>query len=304
MDAPDPSTVDLVRRALSAREGLALDTDAVRLFDGLGDGLDRLVIERFGPWYRASGAPEDAVHLPAIRAALPADAPLFWRFGNEQLGASPAGDAALADARREVTESGLRFGVELLPNRNTGLFLDARAARRWVRANSEGRRVLNLFSFTGAFGVAAAAGGARSTVNVDPVPRVQARAEENYRRNGLAVDGRTFWREDALEALKRARKAGAAFEAIVLDPPPAPTGGKRGARVDVTQDLARLVRASAAVLAPGGWLLVLVAHRQLDADALAAEAGLTNVLWRGTSDADFVPAEGSPGLRAVAYTAG
>ena len=270
----------------------------MRLFDGLGDGLDRLVVERFGPLYRVSGAPEDFVHLDTVRACLPPDAPLFWRFGNALLGGPPGALGAW-----EVTEHGLRFGVEMLPNRNTGLFLDARAARQWVRLHSDGRRVLNLFSFTGAFGVAAASGGARSTVNVDPVPRVQARAEENYRRNGLPVDGRTFWREDALEAMRRARKSGGAFDAIVLDPPPVSTGGRRGGRVDVVQDLARLMRACLPVLAPGGWLLVLCAQRQVEPEAVAAELGFGELLWSGTSDADFRPAGESPPLRALAFSA-
>jgi len=287
--------------AFARRQGLAhrLGTDALRMFDSVGDGVERLVIEQLGGAFRATGGPEEVIYLPAVREVVGA-APLFWRFGGDPaLSGGPPND----DGRREVVEGGLRFGVELLPNRNTGIFLDARAARAWVRAHTDGRRVLNLFAYTGAFGVAAAAGGARSTVNVDPVPGALARAEANYLRNGLRFDGRTFWRADALEAMKRAGRAGARFDAIVLDPPPVATGGRRGARVDVTLDLGRLIRAAVGVLAPGGWLLVLVAHRALQPDLLAAEAGLGAPIWTGTSDDDFVPAPGSPGLRAVVYGA-
>ncbi len=306
MDAPEPpsaaAAAALLRAAFARREGLAdrLGTNALRMFDSAGEGVDRLVVEHLAGVFRATGGPDEAAYLPAVREVV-GDAPLFWRFGGDPaLSGGPAGD----DGRREVVEGGLCFGLELLPNRNTGLFLDARAARAWVRANADGRRVLNLFAYTGAFGVAAAAGGARSTVNVDPVPGALARAEANYTRNGLRFDGRTFWRSDALEAMKRAARAGARFDGIVLDPPPVPTGGRRGARVDVTVDLGRLIRAAAGLLASGGWLLVLVAHRAVQPDPLATEVGLGAPIWTGTSDADFVPAPGSPGLRAVVYRAG
>jgi 23S rRNA G2069 N7-methylase RlmK/C1962 C5-methylase RlmI len=302
VDAPDIGVaVERIRAAFARRDALGdrLNTDALRMFDSVGDGLDRLVIERYADAWRVSGGPDEAVHLPAVRAVV-GDSNLFWRFGGDAAGTGgPLGDAG----RREVFEGPLRFGVELVPNRNTGLFLDARPARAWVRTHSEGRRVLNLFAYTGAFGVAAAAGGARSTVNVDPVPGALARAEGNYRRNGLACDGRTFWRSDALEAIKRAGRSGARFDGVVLDPPPVPTGGRRGARTDVAVDLERLVRAAVGVLAPGGWLLLLVAHRGVDAETVAAAAGLGASIWTGSSDADFVPAPGSPGLRALAFTA-
>ena len=289
-------TGEILRAAFARRDGLDLQTDAVRLFDGVGDGLDRLVVERLGEAIRVTGAPTEAPLLDAVRAALPPETPLFWRFGNDTLGGPDEG-------RRMVAEGDLRFQVELLPNRNTGLFLDARPARRWVRANSDGRRVLNLFSFTGSLGVAAARGGARSTVNVEPVPRAQARAAENYAANGLTPDGRTFWRADALEALKRARSGGAQFDAVILDPPPVPTGGDRGrgGRVDVRADLVRLLRAAREVLAPEGWLLLLCASRIVDPDAAAAEAGLGATLWSGTSDGDFVALPESPTLRLRAF---
>jgi 23S rRNA (cytosine1962-C5)-methyltransferase len=301
--SPDVDPTERLRAAFArrARPDLArqLNTDALRLFDSAGEGIVRLVVERFGDAVRVTGGPDEAVHLSAVRAVV-GDAPLFWRFGGDPaLSGGPVGD----DGRREVVEGGLRFGVELLPNRNTGLFLDARPARAWVRANADGRRVLNLFAHTGAFGVAAAAGGARSTVNVDPVPGALARAEANYTRNGLPFDGRTFWRSDALEAMKRAARAGGRFDGVVLDPPPVATGGRRGARVDVAVDLARLLRAARAVLSPGGWLLLLVAHRGIDPEAVAVEAGFGAPTWMGTSDADFVAAPGSPPLRALVFTA-
>jgi 23S rRNA (cytosine1962-C5)-methyltransferase len=268
----------------------------VRLFDRAGDGLSRLVIERFGNAIRVQGGPEKQALLPAIREALGNPAELFYRFGHDALGGPDEG-------LRIVEEGGLRYEVALLPARNTGLFLEARGARRWVREHSAGRRVLNLFAYTCAFGVAAAAGRARSTVNVDPVPGVLARGKRNYELNGLPFDGRTFWRSDALESLKRARRSGASFDGIVLHPPPIHTGGTRGRRTEAPRDLVKLVDACRALLAPGGWLLLAWTPVELEESAIHAAVGLGQPTWVGQPEPDFCSTPKQPGLRAFAYVA-
>ncbi|MHC4838564.1 MAG: class I SAM-dependent methyltransferase, partial [Planctomycetota bacterium] len=139
----------------------ALDTDAIRLVDSAGDDLPRLTIERYRDAVRIGGGPEWAPALDTLRAPF-LDTPVFWRLGHDCEG-GPDGDAG----DRVVREGDRRHPVSLAGRRNPGLFLDARPARAWAAAHSDGRRVLNLFAFTCAFGVAAARGGARSTVNVD-----------------------------------------------------------------------------------------------------------------------------------------
>lgn len=287
---PEPADVEhLVRGAVSARA--ELDCDAVRLVDGAGDGLPQLAVERFGEAFRVRGHPDRAPWLPGVRAGLDDPAELFWRFGH-------ADEGGPDDGAREIVEAGLRFGVHLRGHHNPGLFLDGRAARAWVRAHARGRRILNLFAYTCGFGVAAAAGGARATTNVDPVPGVLRRGQENYRRNDLASDGRSFWRTDALSALRRAHGQGGRFDGIVLDPPPVATGGRRGRRTDPVRDLPRLASACRDVLDPGGWLLVLSATPALSDAALLEAVGLGEPMWRGTSGADF---RVEPKLRAWAF---
>lgn len=286
----------LVRAALERRAELSGTDFPVRLFDRAGDGLSRLVIERFGDALRISGGPEKAALLPAIREALGCPAELFYRFGHEAQGGPDGGV-------RVVKEDGLLFEVALLPHRNTGLFLEARGARRWVRQNAQGRRVLNLFAYTCAFGVAAAAGGARATTNVDAVPSALARGRRNYELNGLPIDGRTFWKSDVRDALKRARKSGARFDGVVLHPPPVETGGDRGRRTDAVRDLETLGRACREVLAPGGWLLLAWTPWELESEQIHEAVGLGLPRWIAPCEPDFQVTAQQPGLRSFAYFA-
>ncbi len=278
----------LIEAAIERRADL--DFEALRLFDGHGDGLARLTIERFGDAVRASGAPERAELLPLLKARFPK---LYWRFGHDNEGGPDAG-------RLEVMEAGLRFGLQLTGQRNTGIFLDGRPARAWVRANSEGRRVLNLFAYTCGFGMAAAAGGARSTTNVDAVPSVLKRGRENYARNELPLDTRSFWKSDVFEALRRGRRNGARFEGIIMDPPPQASGGGRGRRVDLQRHLRPLCERAIELLEPDGWLLVLCAQRRMDDAELIEQVACGEPFWRGTSGPDF---RTEPKLRAFAFRA-
>lgn len=285
-----------IREAVARRARFAEAGFPVRLFDRGADGIPRLVVERFGTALRASGGPEKAPLLPAIRDALGNPGELFHRFGHQAMGGPDEG-------KRVVCEHGLRFEVGLLPHRNTGLFLDAREARRWVRANSDGRRILNLFAYTCAFGVAAAAGGARATTNVDAVPSALERGRRNYELNGLRHDGRTFLKSDVLEALKRSRKSKAGFDGIVLHAPPVATGGDRGRRTDGARDFPRLVAACREVLAPGGWLLVAWTATELPEAALKEAVGLGDPRESIRSGEDFTVTDEQPSLRALAFFA-
>ncbi len=288
----------LIRRAVALRAEipelsrlLESPSAALRLFDSGGDGLPGLVIERFGGALRASGPLHCATHLPAIRKAFPSDQ-LFWRFSHKEQGGPDEGG-------RLIQEGGLSYAVQLQGSRNTGLFLDARPARAWVGAHSRDRRILNLFAFTCSFGLNAVAGGAKACSNVDPVPGVLKRGRENHRLNDLPVDGRSFWREDALNALRKARRSGARFDGIILDPPPKPSGGRRGRRIQIEQALDPLLQACLAVSAPGGWLLLLAAGRFPSTAEI--EARLGEPIWRGTSGADFRPQGEREPLRALAF---
>ena len=111
-------------------------------------------------------------------------------------GAAPAGDL-------EVRENGLRFGVDLLRGQKGGLFLDQRDNRALVRTLASGRRVLNLFGYTGGFSIYAAAGGARATVTVDAAAPAIAAARRNFERNRLPTGDARFVSGDAFAFLEQ-----------------------------------------------------------------------------------------------------
>jgi 23S rRNA (cytosine1962-C5)-methyltransferase len=182
-----------------------------------------------------------------------------------------------------------------------GLFLDARPARELVRARAGEQRVLNLFSYTGGFGVVAAAGGARSTTNVDAKRSALDAARCNYELNRLAADTRTFMRDDAIRFLARAAKGTGRYDLVVLDPPP--RFDRAGGRTfDARNRYGQLVVRCLGVLDDGGLLLAganffgedcgELERAVLDA-ARSANRGV-GVVERIGPGADFPPAPERP----------
>ena len=95
---------------------------------------------------------------------------------------------ALPAAEIEVRENDLRFGVDLAHGQKGGLFLDQRDNRALVRTLARGRRVLNLFGYTGGFSIYAAAGGAAHTTTVDVAREAIQAARRNFERNHLPLE--------------------------------------------------------------------------------------------------------------------
>jgi 23S rRNA (cytosine1962-C5)-methyltransferase len=120
----------------------------------------------------------------------------------------------------EIREHGLRFPVDLLGGQKTGFYLDQRENRRIVGAHAEGRRVLNAFSFTGAFGVHALAGGALHVTNVDGSYEALEGAEAALRLNGFDPDQKSEGvAGDVFQVLRAFRDEGRQFDLVILDPP-------------------------------------------------------------------------------------
>jgi len=127
------------------------------------------------------------------------------------------------DLKVVVREGPLRFEANLGPYLDTGLFLDHRVTRRWLRSRAAGKRVLNLFCYTGAFTVAAASGGAERTVSVDLSRNYLDWAKRNLELNGIAGQ------HSLVESDVSAFVAGGApdrFDLIICDPPPSSTSSR------------------------------------------------------------------------------
>ena len=173
----------------------------------------------------------------------------------------------------EVQEGGLAFEVNLSDYLDTGLFLDHRQTRGMVRAEAQGKRMLNLFSYTGAFSVYAAAGGAAETVSVDLSNTYLDWTRTNLARNGFRDAGRHRLVRDEARAFldHRARRGEAHFDLVVVDPPTFSRSARSDTPWDIQQDHVELLTLLAHNLSPGAVVYFSSNFRRfrLDAERLA-----------------------------------
>jgi len=162
-----------------------------------------------------------------------------------------------APAVMTVHERGVPFEVHLNEGLRTGLFLDQRDNRALLQRLSPGKRVLNLFGYTGSFSVVAVAAGAQSVRTVDVSRAALAWAERNVAHVG-GTDRHSSWAEDAFVALRTLHSRGEQFDRIVLDPPSYSTS-KHG-RFRAIKDYPALCAAAFRVLAKDGVLIACVNH--------------------------------------------
>jgi 23S rRNA (cytosine1962-C5)-methyltransferase len=150
-------------------------------------------------------------------------------------------------------ECGLRFTADLASGQKTGFFLDQRENRSRLRALARGKAVLNLFSYSGAFSVAALAGGAVRSVDVDSSGGALVLARQHRADNGFAAADGDFVEADVFEDVRRRAAAGERWDVVVCDPP---AFAKKKADVDrAARGYKDVNRVAMALVAPGGWLL-------------------------------------------------
>lgn len=172
-----------------------------------------------------------------------------------------------------VTEQGTRFEIRPGNGLSVGLYLDARDARAWVKANAGGRTVLNTFAYTCGFSVSARLGGAKRTVNVDASRKVLDWGERNCALNGLPTLRFDFISGDTFDWLARFAKKGEKFDLVILDPPGFAT--TKSSRFTAERDYHRLAAAAQRVVSPGGLLLAMC---NVEQSARAFEDQLTHGL--------------------------
>lgn len=262
----EPTPAELLTAALERRAELLdtlEDTDCVRLFHGIAEGWPGVTVDRYGPvmLVQTWREPLKPGVLEALAEVVPWDLVPVWN--HRKGGGSP--DPGLTEA--VGSELGVKFDVR---PRHRGkdplLFLDFRASRRWVRANTEGKTVLNLFAYTCGIGVAAAVGGAERVLNVDFAGSALAVGQRNAELNGVTIE---TLKEDVFPAVRqlaglpvggrRGRKPRykrmepESFDLVVLDPPrwaKTPWGA-----VDVVRDYPSLFKPALLATAPGGTVL-------------------------------------------------
>jgi 23S rRNA (cytosine1962-C5)-methyltransferase len=150
-----------------------------------------------------------------------------------------------------ISENGLRLRANLLSGQKTGLFLDHRDNRARIEACAKGRRVLNLFAYSGAFSLYAARGGATRVTSVDLAEAALADARENFRLNGFDAECHELVTQDAFAYLKDSPSE-RAFDLVIVDPP---SFARRMDQVkQAKKAYARLFALAAARVSDGGYL--------------------------------------------------
>lgn len=209
----------------------------------------------------------------AVAAALEVtpDA-VFIKHRRRQRGADQYQPVAGTGERFVVGEGGLRFYVNLSDYVDTGLFLDHRPLRARFGAEAKAARVLNLFCYTGAFTVYAAAGGARASLSVDLSNTYLAWAADNLELNDLAGDHHELRRADVLQYLDEPLPA-EPFDLAIVDPPTFSNSKAMREVLDTQRDHARLINGTLQRLRPGGWLYFSTNNRRfrLDEAAVASD---------------------------------
>jgi 23S rRNA (cytosine1962-C5)-methyltransferase len=268
-----------LERAGVLRWGMQRSSDVVRLIDEGGGELSGIGVERYGEYVVLS------VSTPAALDVVPDVASELVRLGARgvylkqrlradlrRLGASElappapiAGEAAPAELR--VRHGELRFDVRLGDGLSTGLFIDQRGNWSRVMRDAYERSVLNLFCYTGAFSVAAAAGGARETLSIDLSARALGQARQNLEQNGFSGEQHRVLKQDVLAWLPRAVAAQQRFDWVILDPPS--FGTRQRGVLDSERDYPALVQSCLQLLAPRGRLLCVSHHKRHTHENLA-----------------------------------
>ena len=213
-------TAALGRRGNVLRDGTA----AARLIHAEGDDLSGLIVDRYADMLVVEIANSGLEKLKDLVAAtLEREiGPRLIFYKNdlparklEHLATEPQA-VGVGEAIVEILENGLRFIVDAREGQKTGFYLDQRENRALARSLSAGRSVINLFSYTGAFGVYAAAGGAASVENVDVSARAIELARRNHELNGTTA---TFTVADVFQFVRERSRANQQVDFMVCDPP-------------------------------------------------------------------------------------
>lgn len=225
-----------------------------RLINGEGDGLPGVVVD-FYQGYAVVQTYSRSLEtiLPHLVAALLEIARPEGVLRRSRKEDSVTLEVLSGTAPHEdlfIEEYGMRLGVDLIRGQKTGLFFDHRENRRWVRGVSGGRSVLNLFSYTGGFSVAAALGGARSVTSVDIAEGAVRAVASNFELNDLAAPPHDEHAEDVFSFLERAANKGQRWDLVISDPPSFAKNReqKRGAERAYIKLMSQALR----VVSPGG----------------------------------------------------
>ena len=151
-----------------------------------------------------------------------------------------------------VSENGLKYVLDFGRKQNSGLFLDMRLGRQWVKENSQNLRVLNLFAYTCAFSVAAIEGGATHVANLDMARAALSRGRENHRLNGHDLSKVEFFGHELFKSWGKVSRSGP-YDLIIIDPP----SFQKGSFI-LSRDYQKILRRLPELLTANGRVLACV----------------------------------------------
>ncbi|MEI2330181.1 class I SAM-dependent rRNA methyltransferase [Priestia megaterium] len=250
-----------IQQAISSRHDFyaSEDTTAFRVFNSEGDGIGGLIIDYYDGYYVMSWYSEGIYRfkeyvIEALKSA-PNFKGLYQKKRFNVKGQYIEEDDFVAGDKGEfpliVKENGIRFAVYLNDGAMVGVFLDQRDVRKTIRDKyAKGKTVLNMFSYTGAFSVAAALGGAAKTTSVDLANRSLAKTIEQFSVNGIDHEAQDIIVEDVFKYFKYAVKKNMTFDLVVLDPPSFAKSKKH--TFSAAKDYKDLLREAIALTKPNG----------------------------------------------------
>ena len=283
----DPTQADfwlrMLTRAYKLREAYGLATSAqttcYRLVHGEGDGLPGLIIDYYDGvcvlqahsvgMFRAKAAISEALQqlygprLKAVYDKSSGTAP--FKAGLELIDGYLYKAEGFESDEQAVLENGNKFLVNWCEGQKTGFFLDQRENRFRVGSLAAGRRVLNLFCYTGGFSIYALAGGAAHVDSVDSSKRAMEMVDRNVALNGFSQEQHTSYCTDAIEFVKNVPDA--AYDLMIVDPPA--FAKHRGALKNALRAYQRLNAAAIAKVAPGGFVFTFSCSQVVDKEAFA-----------------------------------
>jgi 23S rRNA (cytosine1962-C5)-methyltransferase len=198
-----------------------------------------------------------------------------------------------------IVEGGLQYRIDLGLKQNTGLFLDMRYGRNWVREQANGKRVLNLFAYTCGFSVAAIEGGADHVVNLDMSRAALSRGRDNHRLNGHDLSKVSFLGHDLFKSWGKVINSGP-YDLVIIDPP----SFQKGSFL-LTKDYQRVLRRLPELLTAQGTVLACMNDPAFGSDFLidgvTQEAPGLRFEQRLQNPPEFADVDPESGLKALIF---
>ena len=252
----------LFRKAKEKRNAYYQDdlTTAFRLFNQEGDGFGGLTVDLYGDyavfsWYNSYVYQIRQTISEAFRQVFPEVLGAYEKIRFKGLNYESAHVYGQeAPDFFTVLENGVLYQVFMNDGLMTGIFLDQHEVRgSLVDGLAMGKSLLNMFSYTAAFSVAAAMGGASHTTSVDLAKRSRELSQAHFQANGLSTDEHRFIVMDVFEYFKYAKRKDLTYDVIVLDPPSFARNKKQ--TFSVAKDYHKLISQSLEILNPGGIII-------------------------------------------------